>query len=129
MLQKIKAVGMFFVGMAKDLVLFIKNNAKKFFLCIALLIALLIIMVTFTNCGFSPVRIEGIPEECNLCYSAMRLYFKATDKSGATPFLKSCQKVLQRERCRIEIFGKEAVSYEDLKKYRNYSECLKELDD
>lgn len=79
-------------------------------------------------CTFKPVRIDGLPEECNLAYSAMRLVDgKTVDKSLAMVPMERCSAVLQRERCRKEIYGDNGVDYNDLKKYRDYSECLKEL--
>jgi hypothetical protein len=59
----------------------------------------------------------------------MRLvHGKGVDKSLAMAPMDKCSAVLQRERCKAEIYGEgKAVDYQDLKKYRDYSECLKEL--
>jgi len=84
-------------------------------------------MIT-AGCSFSPVRIDGLPEECNLAYSAMRLVDgKTVDKSLAMVPMERCAAVLQRERCKSEVYGSGPVDYNDAKKYRDYSECLKEL--
>lgn len=89
-----------------------------------LIIALCIFCI---GCAFEPVRIDGIPEECNLAYSVMRLYYKSGDKSASVEIFNRCYAVLQRCRCKDEIYGKLPVDYNDAKKYRDYSECLKEL--
>ncbi len=101
----------------------------KWLLYLLILAGIVFFLISSFACSFSPVRVEGIPEECNLCYSAMRFYYKAQDKSGSVAYLKACQKVMQRERCKTEIFGKDPVNYDVPSKYRNFSECLKELDD
>lgn len=95
-------------------------------LIVAIMAALFLLLLT--SCTFSPVRIDGLEEECNLAYSAMRLIDgKTVDKSLAIIPIERCSAVLQRKRCKAEVYGINPVDYNDPKKYRDYSECLKEM--
>lgn len=98
-------------------------------LLILMLLMIIWMAILVSSCAFEPVRIEGIPEECNMAYSVMKLSNKMDDKSIAVVPMNKCMAVLQRDRCRDEVYGKgNSVNYSDAKKYRDYAECLKELE-
>ncbi len=96
---------------------------------ILFLVCILLMVHILSGCAFRPVQIEGIPQECNMAYSAMRLTDgKNIDKSIAVIPMERCAAVLMRDRCRNEVYGKDApVDYRDASKYRDYTQCMSEL--
>jgi hypothetical protein len=108
---------------------------KKFLLAfIAAMIAASIAMFLIPGCcSFKPVWVKELPPECNMSLNAMSLYYQAEDKSGAVPGMEACFSSLRKQKCQADVFGfddkgkMKSVDYSDTIKYRNYSECQKEL--
>jgi hypothetical protein len=88
----------------------------------------------FYCCSFDPVGdIDSLPPECQTALNIAKLYSKAEDKSAVVKPFEYCYKCLHRIRCQAEVFGVDEkgnpnpIDYTQQGKYRDYNECLKEL--
>lgn len=107
-----------------------KNIIVSICICVAILSVLAFFLFGFTGCKtFKPIEIKGIPPECNFSLNVIKLYYDSEDKSGAVRAIDLCFKVYHRERCLKDVYGKKMeIDFENYKKYKNYNECLKEID-
>lgn len=83
---------------------------------------------------FKPTWESKLPTICNMSLNEMQLFYASKDKSGAMAGAGMCYKILIRTICQAETFGIDdkgnpnPVNYDDAKKFRNYSQCMKELE-
>jgi hypothetical protein len=116
---------------------FLKQNSAKilFYLVVGGIICVAVLFGSTKCTFFSPVRIEGQPEECNDWYTSMKYDIK--NKSGGTMSALTypdCQraralkrKIQVQEHCRKQVFGQEIIDKENYKKYNLYLECIKDF--
>lgn len=103
----------------------------------AVIIALILTVLFAFPIGcktFKPTWEPKLPAICNMSLNEMQLFYASKDKSGAMAGAGMCYKILIRTLCQAETFGIDGngnpkpVDYDDQKKFRNYSQCMKELE-
>lgn len=97
------------------------------------LIAIILVSIV-TGCSYTPIWVKELPAECNMALNNFKIYYNTKDKSATVPPTDYCYKKLHRLACQEETFGlneyglPNAVDYDNPKLYRNYTQCLTELD-
>lgn len=101
----------------------------------AIALILTLIFAAPSGCQtFKPTWEPKLPAICNMSLNEMQLFYASKDKSGAMAGAGMCYKILIRTICQAETFGIDEkgnpnpVNYDDAKKFRNYSQCMKELE-
>ena len=112
----------------------IGSAIKVLFICIVVIFLTLSAPAIITGCRtYKPVWIDELPDECNMTLNAYKIYYNTEDKSATVGLTDACLKKLHREYCRVEVFGVDLdgnpnpVDYNDVIKYRNFSQCLAEI--
>ena len=102
---------------------------------IALIILAAVSVLVMPGCKtFKPTWEPKLPAICNMSLNEAQLFYASKDKSGVMPGSAMCYKILIRTICQAETYGLDKqgipnpVDYDDAKKFRNYSQCMKELE-